>query len=203
MMMQSKITLNPAGFSLVELLIVIGALGLVMTATMLMFTSGHQSLRSSDAYLQVQHEARRALDAMSRELREADHIDTESTDQGEDVTDATRLNFQIARGYDVAGCAADAVCWGNDTADQEWVHYVLNAGRLVRCQSDASDTAVSDYSGCRVLANDAQSFLVSYTGASRTVSLELEVQHDSDLLPGGASGTGTLHTHVRLRNPSS
>lgn len=190
------------GFTLVELLIVVGALGVVTAATLLMFTSSHQTLRSSDAYLHVQQEARRALDAMSRELREADHIDTESTGQGEDATDATRLNFQIARGYDVAGCEEDAICWGNDTDNDGWVHYVRNGTQLVRCQSDASDTSIADYADCRILANDAESFLVSYTGSSRTVSLELQVEQISDLLPGGASGTGTLHTHVRLRNPS-
>lgn len=195
--MKSKI-----GFSLVELLIVIAALGMVLAATMLMFTSGHQSMRSGDAYLQVQQEARRALGAMSRELREADHIDTDITAQGEDAVDAARLNFQIARGYDVAGCEDDAICWGNEDSNDGWVHYLRNGAQLVRCQSDAADTVIADYSACRVLANDAQAFEVSYTDASRTVSMELHVEKSSDMLPGGASGTGTLHTHVRLRNPS-
>ena len=198
-------TMETCGLTLIELLIEAGALALVTGAVMLMFTSGHDSFLSANAYLHVQQEARRALEAMSTELRTANNLDTELTDAEEDTPagGATRLNFQISRGYDVNGCTADAVCWGNDTGNDGWVHYLVSNAQLFRCQSSGPpDTNITDVSACRVLANDAQSFLVDYTSGTRTVTLRLQVRNTSTLLPGGAMDTGTLRVQTRLRNPS-
>ena len=197
-------TTETRGFTLIELLIVAVALALVTGAIMLMFTSGHDSFLSTNAYLHVQQEARRALEAMSTELRTANHLDTELTNAEENTPagGATRLNFQISRGYDVNGCTADAVCWGNDTDNDGWVHYLVSNTQLFRCQSSNPDTNIMDFSACRVLANDAHSFLVDYASGTRTVTLRLQVRNTSTLLPGGAMETGTLRVQTRLRNPS-
>ena len=181
--------------SLIELLIVVGVLGFVTGVLALLFTSGHRSTLSADAYLEVQQEARRALDAMGKELRSAGNI-------GADLTGATRLNFQISRGYNVGGCTPNATCWGNETSNGGWVHYLRNGTQLARCESMASDTAITDFSGCRVLGNYAETFLVDYVGSTRTVSLRLQVKRSSSLLPNSAMDTGTLRTQARLRNPS-
>ena len=192
------------GFSLIELLIVVGVLGVVTGALVLLLTSGQRSMLSADAYVHVQQEARRALEAMSRELRKANNIDTELTSPGSDTPSggATRLNFQISRGYNVSGCTPNATCWGNDTTNGGWVHALRNGTQLVRCQSTASETTITDFSPCRVLANYAETFLVDYASSTRTVILRLQVKRSSSLLPTGAMDTGTLRTQVRLRNPS-
>lgn len=195
---------SSSGFSLIELLIVVGVLGIVTGALALLFTSGHRSTLSSEAYVQVQQEARRALDAMNKELHKANNIDTELTSPGNDTPagGATRLNFQISRGYNVSGCTPNATCWGNDATNGGWVHALRNGTQLVRCQSTDSDTAITDFSPCRVLANYAETFLVDYASSTRTVTLRLQVKRSSSLLPTGAMDTGTLRTRVRLRNPS-
>ena len=191
-------------FSLIELLMVVGALGFVTGALALLFTSSHRSMLSADAYLVVQQEARRALDAMGKELRKANNIDTELTGPGINTPlgGATHLNFQISRGYNVGGCTPNATCWGNETSNGGWVHYLRNGTQLVRCESMASDTAITDFSGCRVLANDAETFLVDYVSSTRLVTFRLQVKHSSSLLPNSAMDTGTLRTQARLRNPS-
>lgn len=195
--------MRPQGFSLIELLIVVAILGAVTGALALMFTTGRSAFLSTDASIQVQQEARRALDVMGKELRQANNIDTELTVQNGDTPagGAVRLNVQISRGYNVSGCTPNAVCWGNDTANGGWVHYLRNGTQLLRCQSTASDTVITDVSTCRVLANDAQVFLVDYVNSSRTATLRLQIQQTSSLLPGGNRSTGTLRTQVRLRNP--
>ena len=182
-------------FSLIELLMVVGALGFVTGALALLFTSGHRSTLSADAYLVVQQEARRALDAMGKELRNAGNI-------GADLTAATRLNFQISKGYNVAGCTPNATCWGNEASNGGWVHYLRNGTQLARCESMASGTVITDFSACRVLANYAETFLVDYVSSTRLVTFRLQVKHSSSLLPSGAMDTGTLRTQARLRNPS-
>ena len=194
-------------FSLIELLMVVGALGFVTGALALLFTSGHRSTLSADAYLEVQQEARRALDAMGKELRkaDADNIVTELSGPGIDTPagGATQLNFRISRGYNVPGCPpTNATCWGNETTNGGWVHYLRNGTQLARCESMASGTVITDFSACRVLANYAETFLVDYVGSTRTVSLRLQVKHSSSLLPNSAMDTGTLRTQARLRNPS-
>lgn len=192
------------GFSLIELLIIVGVLGVVTGALVLLLTSGQRSMLSADAYVHVQQEARRALEAMSRDLRKANNIDTELTSPGSDTPSggATRLNFQISRGYNVSGCTPNATCWGNDTSNGGWIHDLRNGTQLVRCQSTASDTTITDFSGCRVLANYAETFLVDYASSTRFVTLRLQVKRSSSLLPSGAMDTGTLRTQARLRNPS-
>jgi type II secretory pathway pseudopilin PulG len=151
-----------AAFSLIELLIVVGILGLVTGTLAVLFTSGQRSTLSSEAYVHVQQEARRALDAMNKELHKANNIDTELTSPGSDTPSggATRLNFQISLGYNVSGCTPNATCWGNDTTNGGWVHALRNGTQLVRCQSTASETTITDFSPCRVLANYAETFLV-------------------------------------------
>lgn len=191
-------------FTVVELLIVVAVLSLILGAAILLFTSKRTVVLSADAYVHVQQEARRALDAMVKELREANNIDTELTSAGQDTPSggATRLNFQIARGYNVTGCTPNATCWGNDTTNSGWVHYLLNGAQLVRCQSLLADTVITDFSSCRVLANNAETFGLDYVSSARTLALRLGVRRSSALLPGGSTTTGTLTTRVKLRNLS-
>jgi hypothetical protein len=159
----------------------------------------------SSAYLTVQQQARNAIAVLTRELRSADNIDSPTTGSDEDVVGATRLNFQIDRGYDVAACGG--VCWGNDSVTGGWVHYLLDATdatdiRLVRCESDAADTAIADISACRVLARNIDTFEADYTNSTRTVQVRIEVQETSSQLAGGTVGTTPtpLSSRVRLRN---
>lgn len=194
------------GFTLVEILIVAVIFsGIIAVVFMTLFISNN-SFWSSEASVAVQQEARRALDLVGKELHEAGNIDTELTAANGDTPagGATRLNFQVDRGYNVSGCTANAICWGNDTTNGGWVHYLRNGSQLMRCQSAAADTVIADYSACRVLANDAASFLIDYVHSSRTVTVRLNVQQTSNRLPGGSMGItpNPLRTQVRLRNAS-
>ena len=115
------------------------------------------------------------------------------------------MNFQIDRGYNVAGCEVDAICWGNDTDDDGWVHYLINGTQLVRCQTDVADTVITDFSACRVLANEAESFSIDYVNSARTATIQLQVTRTSPELGGGALSVAptALQVQVRLRNPES
>ena len=66
---QSSIV-NPQGFTLVELLVVVVIFGGIMGALLISFLTGQSTYFSADAYIQVQQEARRGLDTMIREMRE-------------------------------------------------------------------------------------------------------------------------------------
>ncbi|GEM_PF-1564557 len=125
------------GFTLIELLVVIVIFGGIMAALMVAFLISESSYHTADSYVQVQQEARRAFDAMVKELREAGWDATNKptvpgcagcgatgdrvwiTNAGTYVLNNTagnRIDFQVALGYDlsttVTGCPIAAVCWG-------------------------------------------------------------------------------------------
>lgn len=197
------------GFTITELLMtaaIFVAIGGTLAVSLLM---NQRAFVTSEAYTYVQQQARRALDAMVKELREAGDIDSPTTAQDQDFTNAARLNFRIARNYDATACGG--ICWGNDTTTLGWVHYLLDTtdasrARLLRCQSTAasgSDAAITDFSGCRTLSNDVQTFGVDYVDSTKTVTIRLENRLASQqIATGGLSTTPSpLRTQVRLRNP--
>ena len=211
--------LRPRAFTLIELLVVLSMVGVVMGALLTSFLIGQKSYLSADAYVQVQQEARRAFDVMVKELREAGNMDSSVTAPNAAFANQTRINFQIARGYDLNGtlndCPVANICWGNENdppappgdgnVNNGWVHYLLIGTQLGRCLSAGSDTAIASLNGCRILANDVQTFQVSYAIApTNTVTIQLAIQQSSQQLPGGSMSTtpAPLRTQVQLRNLS-
>lgn len=200
------------GFTLVELLIAALIFLAVMGALLASLMIGKSSYLSSEAYIRVQQEARRALNAMTAEVREAGHIDSPTTGDNQDVTNTTRLNFKIAKSYDLSDPNCLGICWGNDTETGGWVHYLLNTGdpnhvQLARCQSTAAegaDTAITDFSACRVLANDVDTFSIDYADGTRTLTIRLANRATSGQLAGGSLSTtpAPLTTRIQLRNDS-
>ena len=67
------------GLTLAELIVAAAISLVIMAALVMSFIVGRQSFLSADAYIQVQEQARRGLDAMVKELRETSSIDTELT----------------------------------------------------------------------------------------------------------------------------
>jgi Tfp pilus assembly protein PilW len=208
-MMKISETRQPVGggFTLVEILIVSSLLLLIIGGLLTILLTGQASYLSSDAYIQVQQEARRAFDSMVRELRESGRI---SCGAGAVTTTCTspQLNFQVARSY-----TAGNVVWGSDAADNEYVHYALIPGgdttQLVRYR-DTIEGGAAPVScvapTCRVMANDVNAAVTSFTWdsdpADRTVTINLEIQYQNAALPSGGQRTGALTSRVRLRNPS-
>ena len=161
---------RPRGFTLVEVMIVALLFLVVGGALLTTFLTGRTSYLSSDAFVLVQQEARRAFDVMVRELREA-------SASGGCAANATngglQLNFQVAQGYNQAGCpntaccpsgnCANAICWGSEVAGNPWIHYALvdgdgnaatgNDRQLVRSLNKNAERNNVSAAACRVLAN--------------------------------------------------
>lgn len=197
---------SQGGFTFVELIIVSVLMMLVGGAFLTTFLTSRRSYLTTDANLRVQFESRRALDDMTRELRQSGNVSTTNLANG-----AIQLNFQIARGYNQVGCE-DAVCWGSDAALGGWVHYSIigNAGnerQLIRCENNSELTAVTTLGNdCRVLANHVRhpnsdnSAAFVYNAADNTVTLNLEIQFLSEDLGTGGISSDVFSTVVSLRN---
>lgn len=197
------------GFTLVEMLVVLGIFGGIVGALLVSLLVSRTSYVSADAYIQVQQEARRAFDSLVRELHHAGRVnnDVSLLEPG-----AQRLDLQIVRSYDAAACGG--ICWGSDdpALPTGWVHYVLDAAdaqnaRLMRCvTANRLDAMPADFAGCRVLANRVNPLLANssftYDHGNRVVTVKLQTAITSPQLPGGLMGTAPapLLTRVRLRN---
>lgn len=202
---------RPAGFTLLELLVTVTIFSGILGALLISFLVGRTSYLSADAYIEVQQEARRGLDAVTTELREAGDIET-----APDVASAT-LTFRTALGFDLSGgildeCPDGQVCWGAidpatsaadcrlcvryDIVDTQLQRQVLSGA--VAC-GDACGATVSS---TRILANNVTGpnapFL--YNDANGWVSIQLQVQKTSAQLPGSESGEASLSARVKLRN---
>ncbi|MBI2885279.1 MAG: hypothetical protein HYY15_03795 [Candidatus Omnitrophica bacterium] len=181
-----------------ELFIAVAIFSGIIGAVFVSFLIGQRSFRSSEAFIQVQQEARRALDNMVKELREA----------GGTITGPpTELRFQVALGYNLPPpCPVNDVCWGatdsSGTDQPNWsIRYRLTGAQLRR---EVLDTAGATRASS-VLGNDVSQLTFAYIGGNtQLVTIDLQVQQVSSQLPGGSMSTGTtpLRTQVRLRNPS-
>ena len=171
--------------------------------------TSHRTQATLDAFIQVHQEARRAIDRMSQELREAGNVNNNT-----DMAAAQRLDFQIARGYNatpVAQGGCGGTCWGSEQAVNQWLHYALdttdaNNPRLLRwITAGRLDALPANFAGCQVLANDVTPALAqtafTYDHPARTVTIQLHTSITSRQLPGGTLGLpNSLITRIRLRN---
>jgi len=204
-----------SAFTLTEMLVVMTIFGTIAGAVLMSFLIGQQSFKSIDASIHVQQQARQALQAMVAELREAGNIDSPATSPNVSFTNVSRINFQIARGYDTSACGG--ICWGDDAANGRWVHYLMRPAsptdtELVRCLSATSDSATFD--SCRVLARNldetvlplpdgAPATAFTFTSSSKIIDLRVAVVYTSQQLPGGRVGSGPpepIRAKVTLRN---
>ena len=77
---KSKYKLKSKGFSLIELMVVVGILSFIVIGGVTFFTGGARSWISGQYQLQAQREARMAMDIMVREIREGKNVDAGSDD---------------------------------------------------------------------------------------------------------------------------
>jgi prepilin-type N-terminal cleavage/methylation domain-containing protein len=69
-----KLIKSPYGFSLIELMVVIGILAFITLGLVALFSGGVRSYVSGDSQLEAQRNARQAMDYMVRELRHGSSV---------------------------------------------------------------------------------------------------------------------------------
>jgi len=197
---------------------IVALLFLVVAGALLTtFLTGRTSYLSSDAFVLVQQEARRAFDVMVRELREACASGPcAATPTNQAITGSnSQLNFQVAQGYNQAACP-NAICWGSEDAANPWIHYALvdadgsaatgNDRQLVRCVNNNAAGNIVSAAGCRVLANYVQTVTFDADSIDPVklpiVKIDLQIRYANPALPTGGIGQPVaLTTSVKLRNP--
>jgi hypothetical protein len=185
---------NARAFTLAEMLLVIALSGSLTTVLLVVSLIGNRSSIMGESHVHVHQEARKAMSAMTMELRQAG---------GTIAVAAGQLDFQLPIGYGgPPPCGADATCWGAADAagavHPDWsVRYRLNGTQLVR----EVRNGVGNVNHTRVLANDINSAIFTYAGPPvSTVAIQLQARRVLARLPNGQFQSAPLRTKVKLRN---
>lgn len=160
------------GFSLVEILVVVAILGIIVAGIFVVSNVANISWDSSTGMLDLQQQARQAMERMVREIRQIDggspiNITADADDISFFITDDI-TNPDIPATYSV--------------------RYFLNASQVLR-ENPANDPDTQ-----RVLANDVASLVFSQTNS--ILEIQLGLAKTIKQLPLSFS----LTERVRLRN---
>ncbi len=79
---KNRYTKNHRGFSLIELMVVVGILSLMVLGLVTFFSGGARSWISGQSQLKAQREARMVMDSMVKEIREGKKVENDSYENG-------------------------------------------------------------------------------------------------------------------------
>ena len=171
-----------AGLSLIELIIVVFLFSIMTGAIFMLLGTARSCWKSGGSQLSVQQDARRGLNTMAKELRQA-RLSTISGVPA-DGTGYSSITFQIPQSISAAGTT-----WSTNI---QYTVGGLNSSQLLRTQ-DANQ---------RVLANNISSLSLSRNAPTPDIiNIALGVQKNT--FPGlsAIQTTITTATEVKVRNP--
>lgn len=179
--MTLKLTGHYKGITLVEAMIVMLLFSIILTAILSALAVAKNSWESGGSQLSVQQEARRGLNSMSKELRQADlsNIAGVPADGG----NYSSVTFQIPQ-------TITAICTTWSTSIQYLISGLNNA-QLIRIQDGNQ----------RVLANNISALSLSRNAATPKV-INITITGQKNTFPGLSviQSDITLHTEIRVRN---
>jgi len=195
---QSAICNLRSGLTLTELIIVAAIFAAMTGAILVSFVMGRRSHVAGDAYVQVQQEARRAVDAMIKELRQ-------TTSDRMFLSGASTVVFQVPHDNDDDGSVATGgtLEWGAPGVDDGCIQYTLAGTRIERTllagPFDLPTTSCGDQAAgttTRVLGNEANA--LAFTTATGGLQVSVTTQMTSQL--PGAGQRATISGRVQFRN---
>ncbi len=171
------------GFTLAELLVGLAVLGLALASLATLHESGLRAYVYGSNRVEVQQNARVALERMAREIREAQALTNQTATQ---LTIQTDWNGNGIIGEAIA-VAVDGVLRG------EQVTYRLSGGALERQEPGVDATF-------RTVIGGVEQLTLTYPTA-KTVSITIRTRTEENAPAGGLADTKSqVTTTVRLRN---
>lgn len=177
MKIKNDVIKNENGFSLIELMVVVGILSFIVIGGVTFFTGGARSWISGQNQLQAQREARMAMDIMVKEIREGKSVITGSYENGVIISIPAALSEDHVVTY---------------------VTFELIGNSVKR---NGVNTLIDNIPGGGLFFtyfDDEENVVVDPTQASK-LRIELQVDVDGDMSSGGNPDI-IIETEVNLRN---
>ncbi|MEK6732521.1 MAG: prepilin-type N-terminal cleavage/methylation domain-containing protein [Candidatus Omnitrophota bacterium] len=172
---------NNKGFTLIEIMVVVFLFSIIFAAIFSVLGTGRNSMSVGESQIGVQQACRNGLDAMMKELRQADV----STIIGVPANGVNynSITFQIPTTVGAAG-----ITWSSNI---QYALGGLNGTQLIRTQSGSQ----------KVLANNIAAVSFNRLAASQTV-LNISITAQKNTFPGftARQSNVTLTSQVKLRN---
>lgn len=179
------------GLSLLEILVAVGIFSIIIVAAFGVLISGRRAFETGDVQIEVEQEARRAVDYMSKELRQASSVKITAPAEG---ASGSSVTFEVP--YDVDGDgdvinSLGGIEWSNDSGGIGTITYSLASGQALRNLSLGGQT---------VLANRISALTFNRPLGKDIVEISLTAEKYA--LKGFTSPTITisLNAQVKLRN---
>lgn len=184
------------GFGLVEMLVVAAIFTFIITAVFNVLLTGSRGFETGDVQIEVEQEARRAIDYMVKELRQtnANKISTPASGMS-----ASIITFEIPCDVDADGdviSATGGVEWSNDAGANRigTITYSMSGGQILRALS---------LGGQAVLANRITA--LSFNRPLGKDLIEISLTAEKYALKGFSSAgnpkvTINLNSQVKVRN---
>ncbi len=170
-----------AGFTLLEILVVIFLFSIISAAIFSVLATGRNSLSAGESQIGVQQACRNGLDSMIKELRQA----SVSTITGvpADGTNYNSITLQIPTAIGAAG-----ITWSSSI---QYALGGLNGAQLLRTQSGSQ----------RVLANNISALSFNRSAANPNV-INISITAQKNTFPGFTARQSTINlvSQVKLRN---
>ncbi len=193
---------TPGGFTLTELLVVVGIFTLLIGVSFTLLSTGRFSVNLTEAEIQATEHAREAMNQIGRELRLSRVGAVLLSDNVAWTTNnnsGTVVNFQIPVGSyasELDLTNEGAIRWGSEDTIGAHIAYSLNAAsQLIRSTytaSNGSDTV------SRIVTTNISSLTFNRTTvSSNLITMEVIGQAQT---PAGRVVTQTLSSSVKLRN---
>lgn len=186
--------MNKKSFTLVEVLIVIGVLGLMLAAVFEILATGKNAQDMGSTQGDVMDQARQGLESMVKELYQTTVAEI-SDPSGRPFDNVSTITFQIPVGYDIGG----KIIWGDGQggASGNKITYIVENQQFLRKVYNSSNELI----GQRVLANYVQGVGFSLGLKGNLLTITLTVQKAvPGVVPGDRIATQTLTVQVAFRN---
>jgi len=164
---------NCKGFSLIELMVVVGILSFMVIGLVTFFTGGARSWIAGQAQLKAQREARMVMDRIVKEIREGKSVVTGSYENG------VIISFPAALGGGIAS-------------------FELIGNSIMR---NGTNTLIDNIpeGGLLFTYFDDEEHIVSDCTKASKLRIALQVDVDGDMSSGGKADI-VIETDVNLRN---
>ncbi|PIQ89018.1 MAG: hypothetical protein COV72_05085 [Candidatus Omnitrophica bacterium CG11_big_fil_rev_8_21_14_0_20_42_13] len=183
-------------FSIIELVVAVAIFSIILTVVFALLTGGQKAFDVGNIQIEVEQEARRALDYIVKELRQTRSNKVSGISEG---VNASSITFEIPWDANDNGTVIEGggIEWSDDPGGKRigTITYSLSGDQIVRTLSLSGEQSV--------LANKVATLNFNWPAGTDIIEIYITAEKyafKGFTSPGDEKVSITLNTQVRLRN---